>query len=108
MERSGRHTDEMARLLDIFFDLILAVVAARYIASTFRRLFGTATGQPPPREFSSQTRQEKQTIHGEMVRDPVCGMFVSTELSHRLEWHGTLLHFCSEECLEQYQKRAAS
>ncbi|MGH9453009.1 MAG: YHS domain-containing protein, partial [Terriglobia bacterium] len=43
---------------------------------------------------------------GKTVRDPVCGMFVSTELSHRLNWHGEVLHFCSEECLQNYRKSA--
>ncbi|MGH9356076.1 MAG: hypothetical protein ACRD10_08095 [Terriglobia bacterium] len=33
-------------------------------------------------------------------------MFVSTELGHRLNWRGKVLHFCSEECLEQYRKAA--
>lgn len=42
---------------------------------------------------------------GQTARDPVCGMFVSTELSHKLNDGGLTLHFCSRECLEQYQKK---
>ena len=41
-----------------------------------------------------------------MARDPVCGMFVSTELSHQLRRGTDTLHFCSRECLEKYQKDA--
>lgn len=44
---------------------------------------------------------------GQMVRDPECGIFVSTELSHRLKSQGQTLHFCSEACLEKYRSRAA-
>ncbi|HEV2423765.1 MAG TPA: hypothetical protein VGZ29_02945 [Terriglobia bacterium] len=44
---------------------------------------------------------------GQMVRDPECGMFVSTELSHRLKEQGHTLHFCSEACLEKYRSHAA-
>jgi YHS domain-containing protein len=45
-------------------------------------------------------------LDGKMVRDPVCGMFVSTELSHQLTEQGQTLHFCSRECLERYQKQS--
>jgi YHS domain-containing protein len=41
---------------------------------------------------------------GEMARDPVCGMFVSTELSQKLRRGGETLHFCSPSCLEKYEK----
>jgi len=34
-------------------------------------------------------------------------MFVSTELSHKLERGDQTIHFCSQECLERYQKNAA-
>jgi len=57
------------------------------------------SGQP---SHSSQPR-----LSGEMVRDPVCGMFVSTEVSHRLAEGGETLHFCSRECLERYQKESS-
>jgi YHS domain-containing protein len=41
-----------------------------------------------------------------MARDPVCGMFVSTELSQQLKRGTGTLHFCSRECLEKYAKGA--
>lgn len=44
---------------------------------------------------------------GETARDPVCGMFVSTELSHKLPRGAQTLHFCSKECLERYQNNPA-
>jgi len=44
---------------------------------------------------------------GQMARDLVCGMFVSTELPHRLQQGSQTLYFCSEECLEKYQKVSA-
>jgi YHS domain-containing protein len=45
---------------------------------------------------------------GKTERDPVCGMFVSTEVSHRLVRGSETLHFCSNECLERYQKDTAN
>ncbi len=45
-----------------------------------------------------------RVTEGQTARDPVCGMFVSTELSHRLTRGKETLHFCSRECLERFQK----
>ncbi|HET7840831.1 MAG TPA: hypothetical protein VFM21_04460, partial [Terriglobia bacterium] len=42
---------------------------------------------------------------GEMARDPICGMFVSTELSYPLKEKGQVLHFCSRDCMERYQRQ---
>lgn len=44
---------------------------------------------------------------GRTARDPVCGMFVSTEVSHRLVEGGHVVHFCSRNCMESYEKQKA-
>lgn len=101
----------MGRVLDIVVDLILVVVVERVLESAVRGLMGHGnarmndTGGGDGRFDSSQ---KKDPVRGTTVRDPVCGMFVSTELSHRLNWHGETLHFCSEECLKQYRKSATA
>ena len=44
-------------------------------------------------------------------RDPLCGTYVSPEISFPMELPGQVLHFCSEECRARYQhssQRAAS
>ena len=96
----------MGSLLDLVYDLVIAAVIGRVITMVFRALFGSATPHDP--RFSSGRRAEPEARHGETVRDPVCGMFVSTELAKRLDWHGKALYFCSEECLEQYRKSAVA
>jgi YHS domain-containing protein len=98
----------MARLIDVVFDLILVIVVVRMLWSALRGLFGSAATRSSPTDRASRPQGERETVRGETARDPVCGMFVSTELSHRLEWHGKLLHFCSEECLNQYRKSASA
>lgn len=99
----------MARLIDIIFELILVIVVVRMLLSAIRTLWGSAhTHFPPPGSASRPESGTGHVAHGETARDPVCGMFVSTELSHQLKWNGSLLHFCSEECLKQYQKRASA
>ncbi len=93
----------MVRLLAYLFDLIIFVVIGRLIALIFQRLFGS----PVVNQRSSQ-RSASQAVpdarQGETVRDPVCGMFVSKELAHRLSHEGRTLHFCSRDCMERYQK----
>ena len=58
---------------------------------------GSGSGQPG--------RPSQPLIKGETARDPVCGIFVSTEVSYRLTEHGETLHFCSPECRERYRKK---
>ncbi|MGH9359038.1 MAG: YHS domain-containing protein [Terriglobia bacterium] len=97
----------MARLLDIILDLVIAAVVARVLAPAVRSLFGPTRPHFSHPPFSSRPEEQKQAMHGEAVRDPVCGMFVSTELAHRLEWRGQIHYFCSKECLERYRNDAS-
>jgi YHS domain-containing protein len=57
----------------------------------------TAPGQPP-KNVSPAIR-----LH----RDPVCGTYVSPEISVKLEKSGRITHFCSARCRERYAGRAA-
>ena len=92
-------------LLDVLEFVILALflkAMARSIGSFFgspRIHIRTSGGGPVARPTVASHR-------GETARDPVCGMFVSTELSHQLRRGTDTLHFCSRECLERYQKDA--
>ncbi len=91
----------MLRLLVYLTYVVLLAVALRVLGQLLRHLFAA------PRIhfwFSRSAGPPRQTTRGETARDPVCGMFVSTELSHRLTAGGQTLHFCSRECLERYQK----
>ncbi|MFB3921261.1 MAG: hypothetical protein ACE145_06030 [Terriglobia bacterium] len=95
----------MARLLVYLFDLIVVTIMGWIVARIMQRLFGgPAVHSAGPR--SGPARGSRPAISGETARDPVCGMFVSTELSHRLTRGGETLHFCSRECLERYQTNA--
>jgi YHS domain-containing protein len=40
-------------------------------------------------------------------RDPVCGTYVSPEISLKLEKSGQITHFCSAECRDRYARPAA-
>ena len=42
-----------------------------------------------------------------LYRDPVCGTYVSPEISLKLEKSGHIMHFCSADCRERYGRTAA-
>jgi YHS domain-containing protein len=95
----------MMRLILYVFDFIFVMVIGWIVSRILRFITGgapTPTSNPGP--FRNSPKRE---MRGETARDPVCGMFVSTEVSHRLESDGKLLHFCSPECLEKYRSEAA-
>ena len=43
----------------------------------------------------------------EMVKDPVCGSYVSTSHSISCDFRGERLYFCSQKCLHEYRLKAA-
>jgi P-type Cu+ transporter len=99
----------MLRLLAYLFDFVIVVIIVRLVNWIFRTAFGNPQSRPAdPRSAgnrSAGSRSHESVPKGQTARDPVCGMFVSTELSHKLEEGGQTLHFCSQECLERYQKK---
>jgi YHS domain-containing protein len=56
---------------------------------------------------SSVTQAPKQapTAHagGELKKDPVCGTYVSVDVSVTKKVNGELLHFCSANCRDKYR-----
>lgn len=96
----------MFALLEYLFDLLVVIIIGGLLTRAMKSIFGT----PPSSPGSSPggpARSGGTMQGGETARDPVCGMFVSTELSRKLKLGGQTLHFCSQECLERYQKNAA-
>ena len=46
---------------------------------------------------------KKGEFGGELVKDPVCGTFVSIKSPHAKTVGGKSYHFCSEECCEKFK-----
>jgi len=94
----------MGSLLSFLVELIFIIVLGKLLGGALRTFFAPfpvrGGGRPPER--ASRVRI------GKTARDPVCGMFVSTELPHCLVRGSETLHFCSHECLERYQKETAN
>ena len=94
----------MGRILLYLFELLMLFLFLRYLWRAVRSAFRNPGAHFRAYTHSSWQRNVPESRRGEMVRDPVCGMFVSTELSHKLRQGSQTLHFCSRECLERYQK----
>ncbi len=91
-------------------DMVFLIGVVYTISKTVRGLLGgTHSGfrSSAQAERSRAASTNTDTVGGRMVRDPVCGMFVSTEVSHRLVQGTQVLHFCSEDCREKYEKQTA-
>jgi len=85
-------------------DLVLMIGMIYAIARSIRGMLGGMPGRGNSRSQSGQKGSPK-AAEGHTARDPVCGMFVSTEVSHRLEENGRVLHFCSTNCMDDYENR---
>jgi YHS domain-containing protein len=94
-------------LLEIIMNLIFMIAVVYAILKTIRGILGGARKGVSGRPASGPKSATPNAPQGRTARDPVCGMFVSTEVSHRLVEDGQVLHFCSKNCKESYEKRAA-
>jgi YHS domain-containing protein len=94
----------MGAFLEYLLDAIFLVAMLRMVYSALRGFLAPRSARREPQPKSAWS--PRGDVGGETARDPECGMFVSTELSHRLQWKGQVLHFCSEQCLEKYQQRS--
>jgi len=96
----------MARIIAYLFNLIFIVIVGWILSRVFRGIFGSPGGRIHSPRSGAVGGANQRAVHGQTARDPVCGMFVSTEVSHRLARGNETLHFCSRECLERYQAHA--
>lgn len=95
----------MGRFLFYILNLIFVVLLGWILRRALGRFLAVPGGRIRDRQDPSPSAR---AVRGETARDPVCGMFVSTEVSHRLVRGQETVHFCSRECLERYEKDAAS
>jgi YHS domain-containing protein len=95
----------MVRFLLYIFEGVVTFLFVRLLGGALQRF----SGAPRVRLWTSRgaPARSSEVEPGETARDPLCGMFVSTELSHRLTRGAQTLHFCSRECLERYEKETA-
>lgn len=67
----------------------------------YKLFLGDKTNKKIKKE--EQTRQQAQA--GDMVKDPVCGAYVSTESEIRVRSGNEVHCFCSYDCRDKYIRR---
>lgn len=68
-------------------------------------LYKLFMGDKKKKEMDKKKEFKEQVKTGSMVKDPVCGTFVSTEGTIRVREGEQLHHFCSYECRDKYLKQ---
>jgi YHS domain-containing protein len=81
-------------------DILLPLLVFALLRSLFRSLFqagrDVTRSTPPP-------SRPNVVVGGELMKDPVCGTYVSTGASVTRTVNGQVLHFCSKECRDKYR-----
>jgi YHS domain-containing protein len=98
----------MGRLLSYFVELVFVIVISKMLGRALQGVFSSPAPRRENRPQGGEAPKPSGMRIGKTERDPVCGMFVSTEVSHRFVHGSETLHFCSRECLERYQKEKAN
>ncbi|MRR54674.1 MAG: transcriptional regulator [Deltaproteobacteria bacterium] len=73
----------------ILFFLAIGYVLYRLVKTLFRK---------------RMTQPSRRTGDVETFRDPVCGVYVTSEDAVIARLNGEKIHFCSTECLEKYRQ----
>ena len=71
-------------------------------------LYKLLLGDKKKKMEKSRREQEEQVEAGDMVKDPVCGTYVSADSRIRVKDGGTVHRFCSFECRDAYLKKKDS
>lgn len=77
---------------------ILAFTLVRAVLRSIFQAFNTTSAAPQPSPRQAPTVR----AGGELKKDPVCGIYVSTAASVTRKVDGELVHFCSKECRDKY------
>jgi hypothetical protein len=87
----------LARFIRFLFWVVIISWGFRFIS---RYLTGLLQSGHPPETVDP--RRDPSTRTTSLVRDPVCGVYVSEALALPLLENGQSLHFCSPTCRDTY------
>jgi len=74
-----------------------------FIAAGFI-LYKLIMGDQKKKGLNKDKRTQELIDSGEMVKDPVCGTYVSTDTDIRVKDEDQVYYFCSYECRDQFLK----
>jgi len=88
-------------LLRAVLEIVFILLAARAVWRLVGGIVQGMTGATPPRAV----RTPEQAV--QMVRDPVCGIFVLPDRAVTVSDGRERVHFCSTTCRDKYRSRTA-
>ncbi len=84
--------------------LLLAVLLITLLRSVIGILFKYAARLLEP---GSHASPRPTHMGGELKRDPVCGVYISTATSVKITEGDRVVHFCSTACRDKYRRGGA-
>ncbi len=60
-----------------------------------------------PLKREDRSKNTSEVIKGELVKDPVCGVYLPKEQAIKLEYNGETFYFCSQECKTKFLKESS-
>jgi YHS domain-containing protein len=88
----------ISALIREFLIPLLVFLFLRGLLRSVFASFGTSNRRPSP-----GPQPPPAAAVGTLVKDPVCGTYVSAESSITQIIQGQVVHFCSQECCEKYR-----
>jgi len=76
---------------------VLLITILRSVIGVLAKMFAGLAGP------GSDAGRRPVQMGGELKRDPVCGVYVSTATSVKITEGGQVLHFCSPACRDKYR-----
>ena len=84
-------------------EIIVPVLIFTLLRSILRSLFQSKRTVVRPEVNRETPAQPPVVAGGELKKDPVCGIYVSTGASVTSRVDGQLVHFCSTACRDKYR-----
>jgi len=84
----------------LFLRIVVPLFVLWVVRGILRSLFGGSGGH-----VVSRPARPAPTVSpgGELKKDPVCGTYVSADISVTKRINGQTLHFCSPACRDKYR-----
>ena len=79
--------------------LVIGIIVIYLLYRMIRKGFTAASGKP------GSTRIQTPAVGEELVEDPLCHTYIPLSQALRTEINEKTVYFCSQKCLEQYEKK---
>ena len=82
--------------------IIIAISALRSVIAWVLKLFASAAAPASGTRAETRTPPQPAAAATVLEQDPVCGTYVSVDSSLKKIVKGTVYHFCSDKCKDQF------